>query len=205
MKRIIGETYPFANGQFKLVENHILKAKEKQPFLIKLNIAAILFMIIGILLTIVVFWGNVTINIGPLGASLYLLSFLVFVVIHELLHGITFVLFSKNKWSTMKFGISVKSGVAYCISLVPVKLPRAKLSLMMPIYAVCLPIYIYAIITNDFALAILGVLLASGSVGDFYYMWKLHRISNKLYMYEELPTKTGYEIGFHIFEKIESA
>jgi len=203
MKRTIGETYSFSNGEYLLQEDHILKTKEKNPFLIKLNIWAIVFIIVGIALTYVFFWGNVLVTINPFGAILYMLALFIFIIIHELLHGISFVLFSKNKWSTMKFGVSVKSGVAYCISLVPIKIPRARLSLMMPIYVVCLPVYVYALVTGNFALATLGVLLASGSVGDFYYMWKLRAISKSLYMYEELPTKTGYEIGFYVFEKVE--
>lgn len=202
MKKTVGETYEFSNGTYLLVEDRILKNKEKNPFLIKLNIAAILFIVAGVFITLTLFPRNVTVEFQLGWMLLYAFILLIFVVVHELLHGISFVLFSKNKWNTMKFGVSVKSGVAYCISLVPVRIPRARLSLMMPLYAVCLPVYIYAIITGDFALAILGVFLASGSVGDIYYMWQLRNVPKTLYMYEELPTKTGYEIGFYLFEKL---
>ncbi len=51
-------------------------------------------------------------------------------------------------------------------------------------------------------LGVYGIFLFAGSVGDLYYMWKLRYTSDDYYMYEELPTKSGYEIGYFLFKKL---
>ena len=71
----------------------------------------------------------------------------------------------------------------------------------MPIYVVCIPLFVYGVVASNVAIAILAVLYASGSVGDFYYMWKLRNTDKNLYMHEVMPTATGYEIGYLLFEK----
>lgn len=200
MKRKIGETYTFMDEEYILKEDVIVPEKDKQPFLLKLSVAAIVFIVVFGIPTWFVTVEDVT-TFDVLDAFWYLLSFFVFIVVHELLHGITFAVGTKKGFKSIKFGVVLRSGVAYCISLVPVKVSRARLSLMMPIYLVCLPLYIYGVVVSDELIAILAVLFASGSVGDFYYMWKLRHTNKDLYMYEEMPTKTGYEIGYLLFEK----
>jgi hypothetical protein len=36
-------------------------------------------------------------------------------VVHELIHGFFYALFAKNKFRSIKFGIKLKYGVAYCM------------------------------------------------------------------------------------------
>jgi len=172
------------------------------PLLLKLNWWAILFIVVAIVATIGLFWNRIDVTFDLIGVSLYLISFLLYVIVHELLHGIAFVLFSGRSWKTMKFGLILKNGLAYCISVAPVTVKRARLSLMMPLYVVCIPIYLYSILTGSFALAILAVLFASGSAGDIYYLWILRKTNSDLYMMEELPTKQGYAVGYYLYERI---
>ena len=200
MKRTVGETYEFMNESYVLKEDVILPENEKNSFILKLNGAAILFIVLLGVPTWLLFPNKeFALNVWEL--LLYALSFIVFIVVHELLHGITFALFSGNGFKSITFGLVLRSGMAYCISKVPVKVPRARWSLMMPVYVVCVPLFVYGVWQSSLPLAILAILFASGSVGDFYYMWKLRGTDRSLYMYEEMPTKSGYEIGYLLFEK----
>jgi len=131
-----------------------------------------------------------------------MVSFIAFIIVHELLHGISFVLFGKVGFKNIQYGIVLKSGVAYCISLVPVRVWASRLSLMMPVYAVCLPMYIYSLLAQDFLFTIVALLFFTGSVGDIYYMWKLRKTNKDLYMFEEAPTSKGYKIGYLLFKKV---
>ncbi len=133
---------------------------------------------------------------------LAIVLFTLYVVVHEWIHGVAFRLFNKNTKEQVKFGVSFKSALAYCISTIPVQVPAARLSLMMPVYVVCLPLFTIAFITNSVWLALLASYYISGSVGDFYYMWKLRKSTKNQYMYELMPTRSGYEIGYLLFEKI---
>lgn len=112
------------------------------------------------------------------------------------------MLFGKVPKKDIAFGVVLKSGVAYCISKIPVTVKASRLSLMMPVYIICIPLYIIAIIFNNVGLALYTVVLFSGSVGDIYYMWKLRKTDKNLYMFEKMPSKTGYEIGYLLFKKI---
>ena len=204
--REVGSVRTFETGTFEVVENNIIKNKDKNRFIIKLNLYALLFSAIGIVLTFLVIPKGITISIGGLDLifmALYFLSFLVFIVVHEWLHGISFRIWNKNTKEQIKFGIVLKSGMAYCISTIPVKVGPSRISLMMPVYAVCIPMYILALVFQDVALGILAILFLSGSVGDFYYMWKLRKTNKDLYMYEEMPSNTGYEVGYILYKKID--
>lgn len=191
----------FPNGNYKLVEDKIIPNKEKKKFMIKLNVYTLLFTVLGMVFIILVFPKPLDVNLVL--SAILVFGFLPFIVIHELLHGLTFKLFNNMSWKELKYGIVIKSGVAYCISTVPVKIRAARLSLMMPIYAFCLPIMILGVVLNQFELVFFGFLYASGSTGDFYYMWKLRNTKKEYYMFEEMPTKTGYEIGYLLYEKVD--
>ena len=130
-------------------------------------------------------------------------GFFPYIVIHELLHGLAFVIFNKTSWKDLKFGIVIKSGMAYCISTVPVKVNPARLSLMMPIYLFCIPMMIFGIILNEVHIVLFSFLYFTGSTGDLYYMWKLRKTSKEFYMFEEMPTKSGYEVGYLLYKKID--
>ncbi len=200
------ETREFNNGTYEEVSNHFIEAKKKDKFILKLNLYAILFIIVLAIPTLLLF-GSFNIVIDGfeslVPAFLYMIAFLVFVVIHELLHGISFILFGKVKIKEVKFGLVLKSGMAYCISTVPVPIKAARISLMMPVYAVCIPLYIVGILLNSVGLALLAIFFLSGSIADFYYMWISRKVEKELYMFEEMPVESGYEIGYRIYRKVK--
>jgi len=200
----VGDKFLFNEVEYELLENNIVSRKKKKKFLIYMNLSAWLVITIGVIINLIIFrTGSIEITLKSvfiLGA--YLIGFIVFAVIHELLHGGAFMLFGKVPKKDIAFGVVLKSGVAYCISKIPVSVKASRLSLMMPVYVICTPLYIIAIIFNNFGLGLYAVILFSGSVGDFYYMWKLRSTDKNLYMFENMPNKTGYEIGYLLFKKL---
>jgi hypothetical protein len=200
MKRVIGETYTFQETDYKLIATDMVANKDKRSFLLKMSIAAILFTIIASVLTILLFPSGVEVTFRVIPVILLLIAYIAYIPVHELLHGMIFVIGSKHSWKELKFGLVLSNGLAYCIPLVPETIARVRWSLMMPLYVVCIPLYLYAIISQQFGLAVYAVFLAAGSVGDIVYLWKLRHYKRSQYMMEELPTKHGYEIGFHIYE-----
>ncbi len=149
------------------------------------------------------FTEEITIFMDPMILVVLIVGFILYIVVHELLHGAAFMLFNRNTKQELKFGFEKKSGMAYCISTTPVKVPAARLSLMMPIYVVCIPMFVLGIVFNDIVLQVISIFFVSGSSGDVYYMWKLRKASKDHYMFEEMPTATGYEIGYKLYKKID--
>lgn len=199
--REIGSIREFSNGRYELIEDHIIPEKDKRSFMIKLNVYTILATVIGAAIIVLLYSKDINVNLTVLAILCF--GFLPFIVIHELLHGFAFMLFNGEKWDKLKFGLVLKSGVAYCISTVPVKIRASRLSLMMPVYAFCLPMMIIGIVIGNFPLVLFGWLYMTGSSGDVYYMWKLRKTSTEYYMFEEMPTASGYEIGYCLYKKID--
>lgn len=198
--REIGSLREFENGLYELVEDKIVPEKDKKSVIVKMNVYALLFIILSIPLVLLIMGSG---NIDFLELSLLFFSYFIFIVVHELLHGISFVFDSEVSWKHIKFGLVLKSGMAYCISKVPVKVKVGRVSLMMPVYAVCLPMILLGFIFQNAAVVITGFIFLSGSVGDFYYIWKLRKTSSEYYMFEELPTESGYEVGYLLYKKMK--
>jgi hypothetical protein len=200
----VGDIVTFKDENYELLENNIISRKKKTKFLIYMNLSAWLVIIIGVIINFVIFRsGSFELSFKSFVILvLYLIGFIVFAVIHELLHGGAFMLFGKVQKKDIAFGVVLKSGVAYCISKIPVTVKASRLSLMMPIYVICIPLYVIAIIINNFGLGLYTIILFSGSVGDIYYMWKLRKTDKNLYMFENMPNKSGYEIGYLLFKKL---
>lgn len=206
--REIGTVHEYETGRFEIVENNIIPEHKKTSFVIKLNIWAFVFMAIGVFITLNIIGnesGEVSLSIYSLSADILIicLIFMLFIVVHEWLHGVSFRIWNKNTKKQVKFGLVLKSGMAYCISTVPVKVNAGRISLMMPLYAICIPLYVYGLIQGDIFIGILAIFLASGSVGDIYYMWKLRKTNKDYYMHEEMPTSSGYEVGYILYKKID--
>lgn len=207
--RTIGQIDTFENGNYELVEDQVVKPKDKRKVILWLNFWTLILFFVGVGIVALLFPDGFSIELGSgdevlatlLWVFLALVSFLVYVIVHEYLHGLAFRLFNGNTKAQVKFGISWQSAMAYCISTVPVKVKAARLSLMMPVYVVCIPIFVLALILQNAWLGVLAMYYFSGSVGDIYYMWKLRKTTKDKYMHEKMPTKTGYEVGYLLYEK----
>ncbi len=208
--RDVGSISTFNDEKYELLEDHIVPEEKKKKFMVWLNIVTLLVTAV----LVAIHWAF-THPVIPGGESMFsgandllmywvifMVVFLVYIIVHELLHGLVFVLSTKKGFRTLKFGFVAKSGMAYCCSKIPVKVKGGRLSLMMPVYAVCIPMYILSLVINSPWLGILAILLFSGSAGDIYYMWKLRKTNKELYMYEVLPSKSGYEVGYLLFKKL---
>ncbi|MBN2604654.1 MAG: DUF3267 domain-containing protein [Bacilli bacterium] len=200
----IGDIVVFGDEEYCLLENNIIPQSKNNHFMLWMNVAAIgMFVVLLIGSLLLMFGESMVGELNIINVFLFLLSFILFIVVHELLHGMAFMLFGKVKSKHIKFGLILKSGVAYCISTVPVKVWASRLSLMMPVYVVCLPLYVYSIFSHNIIILIASLLYFTGSIGDIYYMWKLRNTDRNTYMFEEAPTAKGYKIGYLLFQKKE--
>ena len=209
--RTIGQIDTFENIEYRLVEDHIVKPKDKRKLILWLNLWAFVLFFIGVVFVFLVIPGSVSVDLTTIESAMSffvwafvaVISFVVYVVVHEWLHGIAFRIFNGNKKEQIKFGIVWQSAMAYCISTIPVKVRAGRLSLMMPVYVVCIPVFIIGLVTQNIWLGLLSIYYFSGSAGDLYYMWKLRKTKGDYFMYEKMPTRTGYEVGYLLYEKKE--
>lgn len=115
------------------------------------------------------------------------------IVLHEMLHGVGFIIFGKVKPSEVKYGFSWKYGVAYAHCVIPIKISAYRISLLLPVVLTgLLPLVISYIIGNGVLLTV-SVILTAGGIGDWLIFRSLRKYKASQYV-KDHPTKVGYFI-----------
>lgn len=97
----------------------------------------------------------------------WLTIFLAGIVAHELVHGITWALFAKKGFRSIKFGILWKYITPYCHCKEPLQIRHYLIGAITPFIFVGLLPAVYAIITGSINWLLFGIFYTVGAVGDF--------------------------------------
>lgn len=96
-----------------------------------------------------------------------ILLFLVSVILHELIHGITWSFYTKNGFSSIRFGINWKMLMPYCHCKEPLLLRHYITGAIMPFMLLGLIPLIWAIFTGRLLLLVTGLIMTISAIGDF--------------------------------------
>jgi hypothetical protein len=135
-------------------------------------------------------------------ADLLFLALLVcLVVLHELIHGLTWGIFAKSHWKSIDFGVIWSMLTPYCTCSEPLKKGQYLLGTAMPTLILGFGLGFAAIFCRQFLLFALAEIMIFGGGGDFIIILKmlLYRAKGKDAVYYDHP----YECGFVVFEKVE--
>jgi hypothetical protein len=137
-------------------------------------------------------WGLETFKAGWEPFYTYLLPVLLAgVVIHELLHGVTWSFFVPGGMRSIRFGIHWKLLAPYCHCKAPIKVLHYKLGSVMPLFILgILPAFIGIIIGNSMLL-LFGILFSWAACGDIISLFMLRSLANHSYVYDH-PLKMGF-------------
>lgn len=138
-------------------------------------------------------------NLGDAGFFISIAIFCVLIVIHEGLHGVTWALFTKNKWKSISFGIMVESFTPYCNCKEPLKKHQIIIGALMPTIILGVGFCIAAIIFGSTLLLFTAFLNILGCGGDLLIILKL--LLYKSDAADILFIDHPYEIGTAVFEK----
>ncbi|CAM3099212.1 DUF3267 domain-containing protein [Streptobacillus felis] len=95
-----------------------------------------------------------------------ILIYFLLIVIHELIHGIFFAMFSKNGFKDIAFGAVWKHLTVYCSCISPVFLKEYVISALMPLVILGIIPAIHSFITGSFLTLFVGVTMVVGAFGD---------------------------------------
>lgn len=128
-----------------------------------------------------------------LDSVLFFVSLIVFIVIHELIHAITWGIFTKNHWKDIEFGIIWKMLTPYCTCRGALTKMQYVIGGLMPTIILGIGLSLIAIITDNFLMFILAEIMILGGGGDFIIIGKLlmFRIKCKDCIYMDHPTECG--------------
>jgi hypothetical protein len=123
----------------------------------------------------------------------------VFVVVHELIHGLTWGIFAKSHFNSIEFGVIWNMLTPYCTCSEPLNKRQYLLGAAMPTVILGFVLALIAAARGSiFLLCVAEVMIFSGG-GDFLIILKmlLYRSNGKDAVFYDHPT----ECGFVVFEK----
>ena len=126
------------------------------------------------------------------GVSTFII-FIIGCVIHEFIHGITWIYATKCKWKDIKFGIIWKYLTPYCHCKIAMTVRQYRLALLMPLWILGVLPSILGIALGDIFVLSFGVIFIVAAVGDIWMAWllRIEKIDNKIF---DHPSKPAYFI-----------
>lgn len=126
---------------------------------------------------------------------------IVLIVLHELIHGLTWGYFAKKHFQSIDFGVIWSMLTPYCTCEEPLKRWQYILGAMMPTLVIGIGLTGYACMSHSIFWLLLSELMIISGGGDFLIIYKilLHRSKGKQVYYYDHP----YECGLVVFEKAE--
>ena len=156
-----------------------------------LNILAIiLFIIIGGLIYYIEKYDNYTINISL--SNLFIMMF-VWLIIHELLHGIGFAIFKEVKLKNITLGMFIEKGVLYCMCKQKISKKVILTSLLFPITIIGFITLVIGMIINNYELVMLSILNIISSIGDIVMIIYFLKCPNDI-IYLDLDDCTSFTV-----------
>lgn len=127
-------------------------------------------------------------------------AFAVGIVLHEALHGISFIVFGKKKLRDISFGFNRKNLTPYAHCHKPLRAWAYRISALMPGILLGFLPFAYSLTTASNFWLFFSWLLTTGAIGDFLMIWKIRKVSSRRYV-EDHPSQLGcyvYPQGYEL-------
>ncbi|RXQ87400.1 DUF3267 domain-containing protein [Ancylomarina salipaludis] len=161
----------------------------------RVNLIALLLAIpitAAILFPFILIWDYATFKAGKEIFSDYFLYILIGgIIIHELLHGLTWGYFASKGLKSIKFGIRWKFLTPYCHCKEPLKVKHYKMGGAMPLIIMGIIPSIIGLIIGHGGVLIFGMLFTYAAGGDMIALYMLQKLDNNIYVSDH-PNKMGF-------------
>jgi hypothetical protein len=112
------------------------------------------------------------------------------VVIHELIHGISWILFGHKPFSAIKFGFQWNTFTPYAHLKEPVEVNAYRIGAFMPGFVLGILTYILSLLLGDGNLFWFSLFHTSASGGDWLVLWLIRKVKAGIQV-EDHPTNAG--------------
>lgn len=129
--------------------------------------------------------------------TIFIVSYFLLIIIHEVFHLIGFMLFGKVQFKQLDYGINFKLGVAYATTSKPLPNHAMKKALMLPFWVTGVVPALVGFVVNNQLIVLLGAFLIAGAIGDIYMYKELLKFPNNDLVKDDpkLPKLYVYELG----------
>ena len=159
--------------------------------MIILNILAILLFVI--MMVVVYFVGYDFSDITDYNLLVLFILMFVWLMVHEVIHGIGFALFKEVNKKNIVFGMALEKGVFYCMCKQKISKKVIFTSLLFPVTIIGIITMILGIIINNGMLVYLSIFNIVGSIGDIVMSIYFCRCPNDV-SYLDLDDCTGFTV-----------
>ena len=173
----------------------IKKIEEYTMGMGKVNLIALLLIIpitAAILYPFVLIWNYETFKTGKEIFDNYFLYILIGgIIIHELLHGLTWGHFASNGLKSIKFGVKWKFLTPYCHCKEPLKVKHYRIGGAMPLIIMGIIPSIIGLIIGHGGVLTFGIFFTWAAGGDIIALFMLRKLDNNIYVSDH-PEKMGF-------------
>ena len=159
--------------------------------MIFLNILSL--VIFGVVWGIVMFISHGEFMWDGASSGLLLLLMILWLMFHEVLHGIGFSLFPEVKKKNIVFGMELEKGVFYCMCKQKITKKVILTSLLFPFTFIGVVTLIWGMLIHSYLLVMLSILNISGAVGDLVMTWYFLKVPNDV-IYLDLDDSTSFTV-----------
>ncbi len=175
--------------------------------LLEANLVGPLMALPFIILEIIIFrltqGSFATVIMAENGFSFNLVAFLIIlfalIVIHELIHGISWAIFAENHFRDIEFGVVWKYLTPYCTCAAPLNKKSYIIGGAMPTVILGFGLFAISLFTGSIGLYFLSIIMTLAGCGDMLILYKLIRY--KTACQDILVYDHPYEGGSVIFER----
>ncbi len=164
--------------------------------IVKANAFALLLLIPLLLVGIGLFLlinRTAGISIGAMNPVLFFVVLIVLVVMHELIHGLTWAVFAEHHWADIEFGFMKQYLTPYCTCRVPLTRGQYITGALMPLLVLGILPMIAGILFGSMPVLFMGIIMADSAAGDILIVRQIRRYRSEAgsVVYIDHPTQAG--------------
>ena len=136
---------------------------------------------------------NASFVIRDLWIFAYFAAYIVLIVVHELIHGLTWSFFTPGRFKDIAFGIMRDSFTPYCTCTMPLEKTPYILGALAPLVILGIIPLVAAFIVGSIPLLFAGILMTDGAAGDIMIVAKIlaHKTTSSDVLLYDHPTAGG--------------
>ena len=132
-------------------------------------------------------------SFSPVTPILFFVVLVVLIVVHELIHGLSWAVYAEHHWKDIEFGFMKQYLTPYCTCTVPLSKGQYIFGALMPLFVLGILPMIVGILTGSAPVLFMGIIMADSAAGDILIVWKILRYKSEAesIVYIDHPTQAG--------------
>lgn len=118
------------------------------------------------------------------------ISIMVGILLHEMLHGLGWVFFTRKKFRSLRFGFMVREMAPYAHCVEPLPVYGYRIGILLPAIMLGLLPALIGIITGSFSWLCYGMLFTWAASGDLIMYWHIRKLNPRTVVMDH-PEKLG--------------